>query len=311
MKNSQFKPGSIWTDTDSRIIQAHGGGILYNKGRYYWFGENKGGDTLPGNRVDVIGVSCYSSRDLYNWENKGIVLPAVTHDIGHDLHSSAILERPKVIYNDITGRYVMWMHIDKVDYRYARAGVAISDRPEGPYEYFGSINPNGCDSRDMTVFKDDDGKAYIIYSSEWNSSIHISQLTPDYTAVEDEYSSHFESTAMHGSRESPAIFKNNGRYYMISSGCTGWDSNAAEYAVSESITGPWSVKGNPCIGRNAEKTFDSQSTFVLKVPHKRNSFIFMADRWNKDNLADSRYVWLPLLFKDGKPVIEWMNGWKL
>ena len=36
-------------------------------------------------------------------------------------------------------------------------------------------------SRDMTIFVDDDGTAYHIYSSEENSTTHIAELTPDYT----------------------------------------------------------------------------------------------------------------------------------
>ena len=35
--------------------------------------------------------------------------------------------------------------------------------------------------RDMTIFVDDDGKAYHIYSSEENSTTHSAELTPDYT----------------------------------------------------------------------------------------------------------------------------------
>ncbi|KAA6310420.1 hypothetical protein EZS27_038272, partial [termite gut metagenome] len=33
-----FTPGAIWPDNNGVHINAHGGGILYHEGKYYWFG---------------------------------------------------------------------------------------------------------------------------------------------------------------------------------------------------------------------------------------------------------------------------------
>lgn len=64
IKHTSFRPGEIWTDNNGAHINAHGGGILYDKGTYYWYGEHKvEGDA--GNYAQV-GVHCYSSKDLYN-----------------------------------------------------------------------------------------------------------------------------------------------------------------------------------------------------------------------------------------------------
>lgn len=126
-------PGAPWLDTDGKLIQAQGGGILHDAGVYYWFGENKDAETLPGRRVDVIGVNCYSSRDLVAWKNEGLVLPAVPGDPSHDMHPGKVAERPKVIFNPRTRKYVMWLHIDSPDYTAARAGVAVSDCVTGPH----------------------------------------------------------------------------------------------------------------------------------------------------------------------------------
>jgi hypothetical protein len=68
---------------------------------------------------------------------------------------------------------------------------------------------------------------------------------------------------------------------------------------------------NPCKGPKSDSTFISQSTFVLPVPGKPDNFIFMADRWNKTNLEDSRYVWLPLEFKNDSVSIRWNISWNL
>ena len=308
---ARFRPGAVWLDTEGTPIQAHGGGMLVHQGIYYWFGENRAAETKRATlaRVDVIGVNCYSSTDLIHWKNEGVVLPAVKDDPEHDLHPSRVVERPKVLYNEATRTFVMWMHIDKSDYGYARTGVATSDSPTGPYRYRGSVQPNGADSRDMTVYKDDDGAAYLFHSSQWNKTMHIVRLSDDYLQPTDRFVREF----VNRSREAPAIFKHEGRYYCITSGCTGWDANPAEYAVSESVMGPWKVRGNPCIGAPEEiaTTFHSQSTFVLPVQGRPGAFIFMADRWKRENLNDSRYVWLPLEVKGPSIAIRWHEEWDL
>ncbi|CAL5372748.1 unnamed protein product [Camellia sinensis] len=295
-----YFPGRIWLDTDGNPIQAHGGGILYDERSmtYYWYGEYKDGLTYHAHkkgaaRVDIIGVGCYSSKDLWTWKNEGIVLAAEETDKTHDLHKSNVLERPKVIYNEKTGKYVMWMHIDDANYTKASVGVAVSDSPTGPFNYLYRKRPHGFDSRDMTIFKDDDGVAYLIYSTEDNSELHIGPLDQDYLDV----TRVMRRILVGQHREAPALFKYQGTYYMITSGCSGWAPNQALAHAAESILGLWETMGNPCIGGNKifrHTTFFSQSTFVLPLPSLPGSFIFMADRWNPVDLRDSRYVWLPL-----------------
>ena len=201
----------------------------------------------------------------------------------------------------------MWLHIDSPDYSFARAGVAESDNPTGPYKYLGSMRPNGQMSRDMTLFKDDDGKAYHIFSSENNVTLHISLLTDDYMQPSGIENRIF----IDKSREAPAMFKHKNKYYLITSGCTGWAPNKAMLAVSDSIMGAWVELYNPCVGANSDSTFISQSTYVLPIEGQPDNFIFMADRWNKTNLEDSRYIWLPMQFLDNKFQIAWTNQWDL
>lgn len=275
--------------------------------------------------MDIIGVGCYSSKDLWAWKNEGIVLEAEEANETCDLHKSNVLERPKVIYNEKTGKYVMWMHIDDGNYTKAAVGIAISDYPTGPFSYLHSKRPHGFDSRDMTIFKDDDGVAYIIYSSEDNSELHIGPLTEDYLDV-----THVVRRILIGQhREAPALFKYQGTYYMITSGCTGWAPNEALAHAAESIMGPWETMGNPCIGGNKmfrQTTFFAQGTYVFPLSGLPGSFIFIADRWNPADLRDSRYVWLPLIvggpadrpldYDFGFPVwsrvsIYWHRKWRL
>lgn len=311
---AEFRPGAVWLDTAGQAINAHGGGVLYHQGVYYWYGELKVGRTWTpecnrswgGTRVESAGVSCYSSRDLLSWKNEGNVLPAVA-DPAHDLHTGKVLERPKVVFNPRTKQFVMWMHIDSEDYQFARAGVAVSDRPTGPFRYLGSVRPDGAMSRDMTLFQDDDGQAYLFHASEDNATMHVSLLTEDYLKTAGRFARIFEKRSM----EAPAVFKHAGRYYLVASGCTGWAPNAARSATAESIWGPWKELGNPCRGPDADKTYHGQSTFVLPVGGRPGTFIFLADRWNSKDLSDSRYLWLPLQLTDGGFDVQWRDPWSL
>jgi hypothetical protein len=352
-----FHPGKVWNDSAGVHINAHGGGILYYGGKYYWFGEHKVAGE-KGNKA-YVGVGCYSSKDLYNWKDEGIAL-SVVKDTNHPLTEGCIIERPKVIYNQNTRQFVMWFHHEYKDkgYATARSGIAVADTPAGPYRYIHSIRSNpgvwpmnvqdchkqpvrpevqktyypggslsehpdslnilgkhfaeGQMERDMTLFVDDDGKAYHIYASEYNSTLQIAELTDDYLGHSGKYVRAFIARWM----EAPAVFKRDGKYYFIGSGCTGWKPNAARSAVANSIWGPWMELDNPCEGPNSELTFLSQSTWILPVQGKKDAFIFMADRWNPKNAIDGRYIWLPIDFtknNDGnvRLNIKWRDKWDL
>lgn len=322
--------GTVWRDTAGQSVNAHGGGMLYFQGTYFWYGEFKTGKTfLPdcnqswgGTRVNTTGVSCYSSTNLSDWKNEGIVLAAATNDLHSDLSPDKVLERPKVIYNRTTKKFVMWMHIDTADYSTARSGVAISDQPTGPFQYLGSFRPDagvwpvnvtpadqvpdktnvlardfatGQMARDQTVFVDDDGQAYLFYSSEENPTLHVSLLTADYLHTSGKYARIFVGRSM----EAPAVFKRESKYYFVGSGCTAWAPNAARSAVADSPFGPWKELGNPCVGPDATNTFHAQSTFVLPVQNSPNQFIFIADLWKQWDLPASTYLWLPLNLQAG------------
>ena len=298
-----------WLDTDGNPVNAHGAGMLYHNGKYYLYGEYKKGKTILPEwatwecyRTDVTGVSCYSSDDLRNWKFEGVVLKAEDNP-DSDLHPSKVLERPKVVYNPKTGKFVMWAHVESADYSKAAAGVAVSDSPTGPFTYLGSFRPNNAMSRDQTVFVDDDGRAYQFASSESNATMYINELTDDYLRPTGRYTRNF----IGASREAPAVFKRGGKYYVLTSGCSGWDPNVAQVAVADSIMGPWTVIGDPCRGPEAEKTFYAQSTYVQPVHGKKDCYLAMFDRWNKTDLENSRYVWLPVEWEGDKPVIRWRD----
>lgn len=300
LANTSFKPGEVWLDNKGERINAHGGGLLFLNGIYYWYGEVRG-------RGASRGVNVYSSKDLYNWKHEGLAL-AQEKDTTSDITIGCVMERPKVIYNGLAKKFVMWFHLELKGkgYSAARAGVAVSDKPTGPFTFLKSFRPNGNMSRDMGLFVDDDGKAYHIYSSRENYDLRIAQLTDDYLSPTTN-----DSLLFSKHREAPALFKHKNKYYLITSGCTGWDPNRANLHIASSLFGPWQYAGDPMVGAGAELTFGGQSTFVLPVQGKRGAFLFMADKWNPKDLADSRYLWLPIAFKNDLPFIEWKDEWRL
>jgi len=342
---NEFLPGQLWPDNRGKHISAHGGGILKHGDRFYWYGEDNSKGYL-----NHVGVSCYSSVDLYNWQYEGTALKQ--EDLPEELQgrNEGRIERPKVIYNPKSNKFVMWMHAERQGYAFSSAGVAISDSPTGPFEFLYYDRPvlfqpeSGFDQhtneqelgnsfRDMHLYVDDqdsngDGvnDAYIMYSSEGNWTLYIVRLNDEYTWVDlpndgervrpqctqEQLGQVWSRQFIRKMREAPTPFKYQGKYYVITSACTGWKPNQAEYAVSEHPLGDYIVMGDPCIDDVEQTTFRSQSTYVLPIDEAKGKFIYMGDRWTPDELGQSPHVWLPLTVdQDGKVSIRWAERWSL
>ncbi len=345
-------PGEVWPDDKGEHINAHGGGVIYHEGTYYWYGENRPARGF----TTEVGVGVYSSKDLMNWKNEGVAL-AVSETKGDVIERGCIMERPKVVYNPTTGKFVMLFHLELKGrgYEAARVGFAVSDTPTGPFKFIRSLRPNagkwpmdftkrdikramaldeakykewwtpewrravdeglllkrdlpgGQMSRDMTVFVDDDGTAYHIHSAEENLTLNIAELTPDYL----DYTGRYIRLAPGGHNEAPTIFKCDGVYWMITSGCTGWDPNEARMFRAESMWGPWEQLPSPFRGEDANKSFHTQGTYIFRV-EGTDQYIFMADRWIPRSLKNSRHIWLPIEYDtDGTPLLYWKDSWKI
>ena len=190
-----------------------------------------------------------------------------------------------------------------------RAADALAASPNGRVAgddaqgLLGATLSRGQDSRDMTLFRDDDGKTYQIYSSEQNAVTHLTLLTDDLLGYAGTCVRLFPGRYM----EAHALFKRQGKYYFIGSGCTGWKPNAARSAVADSLLGPWTELDNPARGENRELTFNGQSNYILRLDDDR--IVFMADIWRPDNAIDGRYLWLPIRFDGIQPYFEFTPEW--
>ncbi|QOI56585.1 glycoside hydrolase family 43 protein [Rouxiella badensis] len=318
-------------DTNGNLINAHAGGVFYENGTYYWYGEYR--SPKPKNNAHWDSnqkVTMYKSRDMHNWEYIGVALDLSNSPENWDL------ERPKIIYNEKNKQYVMWVHLEpQRHYVGGYAGVAVSNKISGPYKLinysrlnqgikpinndqgkngdtnawaadntFRKFMPTGQQVRDLTLFVDDNKKAYLIYESEDDLSLQVAELNSDYTSTTGNYS----RVLIGEKNEAPTVFKKNGKYYLITSGLSGYNANAARSATADNIMGPWQDLGNPVYSQNSDDvstTFHSQPSYIFKDP-KSGNLLMLADKWDTTeggykNLWKSTYSWQNIKFIDGKP----------
>ncbi|MBD1434221.1 family 43 glycosylhydrolase [Sphingobacterium sp. DN00404] len=269
--------GVPWFDQHGNTVSAHGAGVIKDNGRYYLFGEFK---TDSANVFN--GFACYSSADLYNWTFERMALPLQEEG---KLGKNRVGERPKVMKSPATGEYVMFMHVDSLNYKDQYVGYATAQHITGPYTFQGPILYEGKPIRrwDMGVFQDEDGTGYLL--------VHhgdIYQLTADYRGIDKQVASRVP-----GMGESPAMLKKNGVYFLLSSNLTSWERNDNQYHTARNIAGPWTEQG--LFAPEGSLTWNSQCSFVLPIMGTQDTtFMYMGDRWSfpKQNSA-ATYVWQP------------------
>lgn len=316
-RKMSFKPGQIWNDTNGNPINAHGGGVIYVDSIYYWYGEHKLSGRSEKEGADG-GVHCYTSSDLYNWNDEGIVLSVDSQNSASDIAAGCILERPKVVYNEQNRQYVMYFKLYPAGTGYdtGYVGVATSINPKGPFTYnhkfLGATSPKG--SGDFCMFKDKDGSVYHLTVRKPDKAFCIGRLRSDYLYPEGEYKV-LENIPLH--TEAPAVVRVDDAYYMLGSGSSGWTPNAARSFITNNLLGKYEDLGNPCVGINPlnqlgpEKTFGGQISFILPVMQYPGYYIAMFDIWKPDKASDGLYVWLPLKIEKGKLIVEWSKQWNL
>ncbi|MEH7494443.1 family 43 glycosylhydrolase [Neobacillus niacini] len=343
MENKSIRPGQIWLDTEGKRIHAHGGSIMHIGDTFYWYGENKA-KTLPGSGIWHWGVRCYTSKDLYNWEDKGVIIPPDLEDKESPLHPASLMDRPHIIYNRFTKKYVCWLKVMQKD-ESQKSTVLVADEILGPYTMVRqNLMPLGMSAGDFDlVVNPSDGKAYY-YFERVHSEMICADLTEDYTDVTGYYSTHFPQPYPPFVREAPAHFYRKGLHYLVTSGTTGYFPNPSEVACSPLYHGPFEVLGNPHVRDESNTSFHSQICSVFKHPDKKDLYIALADRWISDLSASlpyeesaeiferifnpdfdkaevergpefvvdttkAGYVWLPFRFDGKMAYLDWKDEW--
>ncbi|MER7540413.1 family 43 glycosylhydrolase [Streptomyces sp. NPDC097704] len=343
MAYTSIRPGQEWKDTSGNRIQAHGGSILHLGGTFYWYGENKE-RTTPGSGIWHWGIRCYSSTDLYNWTDEGLIIPPVVEDPTSPLHPAQMVDRPHIIHDRRTGRFVCWLKI-MGEGELQTTTVLVADRLLGPYEIVATgVRPLGMNAGDFDlVVSPDDSKGYY-YFERVHSELICADLTEDYTGTTGHYSTHFPRHRPPEVREAPAHFTRDGVHYLITSGTTAYFPNRSEIASAETYHGPWTVLGDPHPGDPTGTSFRSQVSSVFRHPGKKDLYIALADRWLphlsaelsqqapdlfrrlfagepadpghplaavEENTSMADYVWLPFRFEGRTPVLDWHDEWRV
>jgi hypothetical protein len=303
-------------DVDGNIVDAHDGCLMYFNGSYYLYGTRYGTTDGFGNTNRYV---CYSSPDLVTWTLRGECLKDAP---------SRLYYRPYVIYNKTTHKYVMWYNAD------SEYGVAVSDKPEGPFVV---VNPNAPvkyaarSVGDLGLFVDSDGTAYITYTNGGDGStfnvktepiphhqICVERLSADYLAPTGQ-----TGDLVAGNVEAPAMFKRNDTYYLLfDNTCAfGIYGSGARVYTAVAPLGPYTYRGNINVkaasARNLPITWTwpgtgrpdciirAQQTFVATLPTSHGTaYIWMGDEWGSrpDGIKghDYQYWSSPLQFeKDG------------
>lgn len=302
--DNYFNNGEVWKDIEGNEIHAHGGYIINHEGFYYWYGEDR--------REDFY-VSCYRSKDLAQWEFRNHILTTRSPMEGYrvrtklqlfsDKGKKVNIERPKVIYNKGTKKFIMWAHFENgIDYNDAAIAIATCDTPDGDFIYHGSFRPFGYMSRDCTLFVDEDETAYFISAARDNGDLHVYRLSDDYLNVESLIHKLWQGEY----REAPAVVKSAEEYIMLSSFCTGWAPNQGKYAVTKDMCERWS----DLIEIADKTTFESQPAFIL--PYK-NQLLYFGDRWGGDgeNYFKSGYVVYPLEKENSEWVLKYAQSFQV
>jgi len=349
MKYNSIKPGQLWLDTNGKPIQCHGGALFYENGTYYWYGENKE-KTDGKSKIWSWGVRCYSSKDLYNWEDRGLIIPPNINDKKSRLHPNNWLDRPHIIYNEKTKKYVCWL---KFSGKIGCFGVMTSDTLMGSYAMVNdNLRPYGTKIGDFDIAIDSEsGKAYIYFDYDHKGIVSM-ELTDDFCNTTGEPSFHYHGLYPPYCREGVTLFTRNNLHYILTSGMTGYVPNPSEAAVFTKWNGEITIQGNPHVNDNSSASFNSQISAVFKHPKKEDLYIVLADRWIPDyvmtsekyewiaktissrfdksikvklkdlirlsktpmlgnaDTSKSRYVWLPLRFDGDIALIEWKDEWK-
>lgn len=350
MMYDRFYPGKEWLDTDGKRIHAHGGSIIRVGEKYYWYGENK--EFTDGkNGIWHYGVRMYESDDLYNWKDLGNVIPPDEKDKTSPFHPTAKMDRPHIIYNERTKKYVCWVKVMR------ETGAQVStiltaDQVTGPYTIVRQdLQPLSFNAGDFDLATASDSKAYYYFERVHSETI-CADLTDDYTDVTGYYTTHFpHHEGVPYVREATSHFMRKGKHYLITSGTTGYLPNPSEAAVGDTWHGPFTILGNPHVDDPSDTSFHSQISSVYKVPGKKDLYIALADRWLPDMIdipyskyetlfeimfgeqhsieekqkalqeaqsfagpqdtSQAVYVWLPIMFEDGIPKIRWYDEWRV
>jgi hypothetical protein len=291
-------------DTTGEIIDAHDGCLQFFNGRFYLYGTAYGTNDGYG---DANRYRVYSSPDLGQWQYEGELLHG---------QPKGVYYRPYVVFNARTRKYVLWYNW-YAKLWHGQEGVAISDTPVGPFTI---VNTNlslaHADPGDGSLFVDDDGTGYYIYSTlNDGGTVRVERLTPDYLATTGE-----TSGLLAIGTESPVLFRRNNLYYALCgprcNACA--EGSEAQVLVSRAPLGPYISRPESNINHQLADagsltatqqiwtvTLSSANTNGI-LPDGSEKKIPMIIRTKNRPLIPAQETWVAKIPTPGGPVFIWM-----
>ncbi len=308
----------FWKTVDGKNIYSQGGGVLQVGDTYYWYGVKYAGaetyaknPTKKNSDTGFLGVTCYSSKDLVNWKDEGIVLKP-------DQAAGGWFGRIGVVYNKKTKKYVLAGQGGSPKWEFGEY-FATSSSPTGPFKFarvqtesqmtFFVNNGTG----DQTLFQDDDGKAYVICSNvKGRTNLYVAPLRDsDFLEIDGSKTVNIHKSRV-GGREGNAMFKYDGKYYFCSSDLHGWNTSQTYCMSATNILGPYSQEF-VLDGTQNDFSHVTQTGFFVSVKGSKGSFVIYAgDRWSDfagNGLGFNQ--WMPITFETGKPKFHSVSQWKI
>lgn len=205
------------------------------------------------------------------------------------------IERPHVIYNASTAQWVLWAHYDDSSYTAAEVLVATSSTECGPYTVQSEFQPNGYQSRDETIFEDDDGSGYLVTASNEfggaNDTMAIMKMTGDYLNIDSSAGTTWVFAQQY--REAPQVAKAGGKYFLFTSQAAGWFPSQGGYAVSSAMMSGWPSSVTTLANTS---TFGGQPSGIIKVAGtSATTWIMTLDHLGGNSGRDTGSIWLPVI----------------
>ena len=345
----QITNDTFFKDKDGNFIYSQGGGIFEFDGKYYWYGVKYAeAVTYPETKVlssenHFVGITCYSSTDLVNWTDEGIIATP------EDVYNETIMEGQQAAWvgrlgvtklADGTYALLVQHECDDADNSIDNANrgntkaetdgwskqvlIMTSDKPNGHFTWNNRVNMKSyigtTNTGDQTVFVDPaTGQGYLLYSyGSGRGKMYLSKVVKG----EDGIVTLDESRMIYSGagREGNCMFEYGGKYYVCASDLYGWNASHGYYLVLDSLDDEY-LKSRPVTtnmelmdGASDDYCHVSQTGFFYTVRgSKQDTVIFCGDRWSDfaDN-GDGYNVWCPLSFdENGKPFFNSVSDWKL
>jgi len=308
----------FWRTTKGSPIYSQGGGIfrfpdpVTGIEHYYWYGVHYAGaetylasPTGKSSNTGFKTVTCYMSDDLVNWTFVSDVMTTTS------LSGAYWLGRLGVAYVAEAKKYALVVQYN------SSVLITTCDTPTGLFKWHNNLDMTSMigtsNTGDQTVFTDDDGKSYLVYSyGSGRSRIYLSEI-----GLKDGKITLLNCVEVYkgSGREGNCMFKYKGKYYICASDLYGWNSSNVYYLEANSIYGPYTPTNNMLKMPGAESDYGhvTQTGFFYTVKGtKQETVIYCGDRWSDFAGNGNGYnQWCPLSFVNNAPYFNSLSQWNL